>query len=138
LTRFIDAQHEVYDTALSELRAGRKQSHWMWFIFPQFAGLGSSETSQFYAIKSIPEAQAYLKHPTLGPRLIESTEALLALHDRSAHDIFGSPDDIKLRSCMTLFASITPRGFIFDMVIDRYFNGERDVKTLSLLAVPRL
>lgn len=138
LSRFVDAQAEVYDAALSELRAGRKKSHWMWFIFPQLAGLGSSETSRFYAIKSIREAEAYMRHPTLGPRLIECTEALLEFHDRSARDIFGSPDDMKLRSCMTLFASITPRGFVFDMVIDRYFNGERDSKTLDLLAAARL
>src|SRR5207237_9969603 len=118
---------------LRELRSGRKTSHWMWFVFPQFAGLGTSEISQFYAIKSVAEARAYLQHPILGPRLIESSETLLSLRDRSAHEIFGSPDDMKLKSCMTLFASISPAGSIFEKVLDHYYNGERDDRTLRLI-----
>ena len=105
----------------------------MWFVFPQFAGLGTSEMSQFYAIKSIGEAHAYLEHPILGPRLIECGETLLSIKGRSAHEIFGSPDDMKLKSCMTLFASISPVGSVFEKVLDHYYNGERDDRTLRLI-----
>lgn len=133
LGRFVEAQDKVYDNVLSELRSGRKTSHWMWFAFPQFAGLGASEASRVYAIKSIGEAHAYLQHPILGPRLIECSEAVLSIRGRSARDIFGSPDDMKLKSCMTLFASISSGGSVFDRVLDHYYASERDSRTLRLL-----
>ena len=107
LSRFLQAQERDYEQALAELREGRKRSHWMWYIFPQFAGLAWSATSQHYAIKSIEEARAYLDHPILGPRLLECAEVLLQAEGRSATQIFGSPDDLKLRSCATLFASVS-------------------------------
>ena len=110
LSRFVEAQEQDYDQALSEIRRGRKQSHWMWYIFPQFDGLGFSATSRRYSIKSLAEAEAYLRHPVLGPRLIECAEAALGVEGRSAFEIFGSPDDMKLRSCATLFASVSPAG----------------------------
>ena len=135
LRRFIEAQDKVYHDVLAELRAGHKTSHWMWFVFPQIAGLGFSSTTQFYAIKSIDEARAYLQHPILGPRLIECCEALLSVQGRSAHDIFGSPDDMKLKSSMTLFASVSSSGSVFEKILDRYFAGERDNRTVELLAV---
>ena len=137
LNRFIDAQHSSYETALSEIRRGRKRSHWMWFIFPQYAGLGTSATSQRYAIKSVAEAEAYLKHPVLGLRLTQITEALLAIEGRSAHEVFGSPDDLKLKSSATLFAHVSPTGSVFQRVLNKYFGGERDDKTLRLLSVPQ-
>ena len=133
LSRFVEAQDPVYDDVLSELRSGRKTSHWMWFVFPQLAGLGISETSRFYAIKDIAEARAYLQHPILGPRLTECAEALLPIRGRSAHDIFGSPDDMKLKSCMTLFAHISSSESVFVKVLDHYYGGERDRKTLKRL-----
>ena len=105
----------------------------MWFVFPQFAGLGISETSRFYAIKGVAEARAYLRHPILGPRLRQCAEAVLSLRGRSARDIFGSPDDMKLKSCMTLFASISSGGSVFERVLDHYYEGERDSRTLRLL-----
>ena len=133
LKRFVDAQAGVYDQALAEIRAGRKRSHWMWFIFPQFAGLGFSPTSVHYSIKSRGEAEAYLAHPVLGPRLTECVEAALGVDGRIAHDIFGSPDDMKLKSCATLFAALSPAGSAFHRLIDKYFNGTPDEKTLQLL-----
>ena len=132
LTRFVEAQANAYDRALAEVRAGRKQSHWMWYVFPQFEGLGFSPISQRYAIRSRAEADAYLKHPVLGPRLLEITEATLDLEGRSASDVFGSPDDMKLRSCATLFASVSPPGSVFHQLLDRYFDGDPDDKTLRL------
>ena len=134
LTRFLEAQRETYATALSELRYGRKQSHWMWFIFPQIDGLGSSPTARHYAIKSRDEARAYLQHPVLGPRLLECAEAVLAIEARSAREIFGTPDDLKLRSSATLFAAVSPKGSMFERVLDKYFDGQPDQKTLSLLS----
>ena len=133
LSRFLEAQERDYDQAMSEIRRGRKQSHWMWYVFPQFAGLGSSPTSTFYAIKSVDEAEAYLAHPVLGPRLVESVQAVLDVGGRSALEIFGSPDDMKLRSCATLFASISPEGSVFAQLLDRYFGGQNDERTLRLL-----
>jgi uncharacterized protein (DUF1810 family) len=133
LTRFLQAQERDYDRAMSEIRSGRKRSHWMWYVFPQFDGLGFSSTSRRYAIKSVAEAEAYLRHPILGPRLLESVQAMLDLEDRSARDVFGWPDDMKLRSCATLFACVSPAGSVFEQVLDKYFGGERDDKTLSLL-----
>ena len=132
LARFVEAQRDTYDQALAELRSGRKRTHWMWWVFPQLAGLGVSATSQHYAIKSASEAAAYLAHPVLGPRLLESVETVLAITGRSAHDIFGSPDDMKLRSCATLFAQVAEPGSVFERVLDRYFAGEPDDQTLRL------
>lgn len=133
LNRFVEAQEGVYERALSEIRTGQKRSHWMWFIFPQYDGLGFSEISKRYAIKSLAEAEAYLRHPVLGPRLLECTEAGLAVEGRSANELFGSPDDLKLRSCATLFARVSPPGSVFERVLDRYFDGQPDEKTLQLL-----
>jgi uncharacterized protein (DUF1810 family) len=135
LNRFVAAQRGEYDQAIAEIRSGRKRSHWMWYMFPQFQGLGFSSTSRRYAIKSLVEARAYLSHPVLGPRLLECAEAVLAVQGRSAHDIFGSPDDMKLRSCATLFARVSPAGSVFERLLVQYFNGKRDVKTLELLNV---
>ena len=137
LDRFLQAQAGVYEQALSEIRAGRKYTHWMWFIFPQFHGLGSSWTSRQYAIRSAAEAEAYLAHPVLGPRLVECAEAALAAEGRSAQDIFGSPDDLKLRSSATLFAAVSPPGSVFHRLLDRYFEGRPDVRTLALLDAGR-
>ncbi len=134
LERFVQAQAHDYARALAEIRAGRKRSHWMWYVFPQIEGLGLSATSRRYAIKSIDEARAYLAHPILGPRLVACVEALLEIRNRSAHDIFGTPDDMKLRSCATLFERVAPPGSVFARVLDRYFQGERDPATLRLLA----
>ena len=133
LARFVEAQRGTYETALAELRAGQKRSHWMWFIFPQIAGLGSSSMAQHYAISSIEEAQAYLADPVLGPRLKACTEAVNGHDGRSAHAIFGSPDDMKFRSSMTLFGEAAPAEPAFRTALDRYFGGERDPLTLSRL-----
>lgn len=133
LNRFVRAQATDYECALSEIRNGEKRSHWMWYIFPQFDGLGFSATSRRYAIKSIEEARAYLNHPVLGPRLTECFEAVLGLERHSAFDIFGSPDDMKLRSCATLFAHVSASGSVFEGVLDKFFAGERDNRTLGLL-----
>ena len=133
LQRFVDAQADVYADALAELRAGAKRSHWMWFFFPQIAGLGVSAMAQRYAIASRREAEAYLQHPLLGPRLIACTRAVLAVEGRSAHQIFGSPDDLKLRSSMTLFAAVAEGG-IFAEALRKYFGGRPDEATLKALA----
>ena len=134
LDRFVQAQVGVYETALAEIQNGYKRSHWMWFIFPQFAGLGHSPTSRHYAIGSRGEAQAYLAHPLLGARLCDCAEAAVAVSGRSARDIFGSPDDVKLRSCATLFAETSPENRVFQQVLDVYFAGEPYQRTLELLA----
>ena len=123
LARFVEAQRDDYEQALAEIRGGRKRSHWMWYIFPQFDGLGFSSTSRRYAIKSVAEAEAYLRHPVLGPRLVECAEALLHLEGRSASEIFGSPDDMKLRSCATLFARVSPAGSVFERLLAEVFPG---------------
>jgi uncharacterized protein (DUF1810 family) len=133
LARFVEAQQGDYDQALAEIRSGRKRSHWMWYVFPQFVGLGSSPVSIHYAIKSRKEAEAYLAHPILGARLLECAEAVVQIQDRSAQEIFGSPDDMKLRSSATLFASVSPGGSVFHRVIDKYFDGKPDVRTSELL-----
>ena len=135
LNRFLHAQAHDYERALSEVKAGRKRSHWMWYIFPQFAGLGFSSTSERYAIKSVAEAKAYLAHPVLGPRLVECAEAVLGIEGRSALEVFGSPDDLKLRSCATLFANVSPAESVFERLLDRYYQGERDSQTLGLLGI---
>jgi uncharacterized protein (DUF1810 family) len=137
LTRFVDAQARNYDDALAELRAGRKTSHWMWYVFPQVAGLGFSPMAQTYAIGSLAEARAYLAHPVLGPRLRDCVAALLAVQGRTAHEILGSPDDLKLRSSLTLFAEAAPDEPLFEAALGRYFAGERDERTLQLLAPSR-
>ena len=133
LYRFVRAQEGVYATALAELRGGQKRSHWMWFIFPQLAGLGHSSTSHFFAITNLEEARAYLAHPVLGPRLVECAEAVLAHDGRTATDIFGHTDAMKLRSCMTLFAQVNGVPPVFTRVLEKYFNSEYDGKTLQLL-----
>jgi uncharacterized protein (DUF1810 family) len=133
LKRFTDAQSGVYDQALDELRSGRKCSHWIWFIFPQLEGHGRSETAQKYSIASRLEAQAYLQHPLLGPRLRECTRAVCELEGRSAHEIFGSPDDLKFRSSMTLFAAVGGDNVIFDKALRIYFSGQPDDWTLKAL-----
>jgi uncharacterized protein (DUF1810 family) len=133
LSRFIEAQRDTYQQALSELRAGRKQTHWMWFIFPQLAGLGQSSTSRYYALKNIEEARAYLADPVLGARLRESTEAVLALSGRSAVEIFGGIDTLKFRSSLTLFCRVAGAGSPYREALDKYFDGEMDARTLALL-----
>jgi len=133
LGRFISAQDEIYDRVLAELRSGQKRSHWMWFIFPQIEGLGYSSTTQYYAIKSLAEAREYLKHPVLGTRLMECTDAVLAVEGRSVSDIFGYPDDLKLKSSMTLFAYVAEPDSVFVRVLEKYFQGERDVRTLQIV-----
>lgn len=135
LQRFVTAQDQAgtYAEALQELRAGRKRSHWMWFVFPQVAGLGQSPTSRRYAISSLDEARAYLAHPVLGPRLLECTRALGEVEGRSAEEIFGGIDAMKLRSSMTLFTHADPDQPEFRDVLDRYFGGEQDAATDRLL-----
>ncbi|HVX15264.1 MAG TPA: DUF1810 domain-containing protein [Pirellulales bacterium] len=133
LDRFVQAQESDYERALSEIGSGRKRSHWMWYIFPQYEGLGFSSTAQRYAIKSVEEAAAYLKHPVLGPRLVECAAAALRVEGRSASDIFGSPDDMKLRSSATLFAHVSPPGSVFEQLLSRFFQGQPDKKTLDLI-----
>jgi uncharacterized protein (DUF1810 family) len=135
LNRFISAQEGVFDVALAELKRGQKRSHWMWFIFPQLAGLGSSSTSRKYAIKSLDEARAYLAHPDLGQRLLDCCKAILSVQRRSASEIMGYPDDLKLRSSMTLFALAEDSHPEFRQVIERYFDGQLDPRTLGLLHV---
>src|SRR5512135_134452 len=133
LARFVAAQQSVYEDALAELREGYKLTHWMWFIFPQIDGLGQSSMSRYYSIKSEQEARQYLAHPVLGPRLLECAEAVLAIQGESALDIFGSPDDMKLRSSMTLFACLSRSPSVFTRVLDKYFEGRPDRMTLRLL-----
>ena len=133
LTRFVDAQRTHHADALAEVRAGRKRTHWMWFVFPQLDGLGSSDQARRYAIRGLDEARAYLAHPVLGPRLTEIAEAALAAPGRTARDVFGSPDDLKLRSSATLFAHVAPPGSPFHRLLDRWFEGEPDPRTVALL-----
>ncbi len=132
LRRFTKAQRNTYDRVLAELRNGKKQTHWMWYIFPQIDGLGHSATSRRYAIKSIEEARQYLNHPVLGKRLLECVKVILAIEGRSISEIFGDPDDMKLKSSMTLFTCIPNSPSVLFRVLDKYFNGNRDVKTLQL------
>ena len=134
LDRFTKAQECVYSNVLSELRNDRKLTHWMWFIFPQLDGLGNSVTTKLYAIKSLDEAGQYLNHPVLGPRLVECSEILLGVGDRSITDVLGFPDDLKLKSSMTLFSCVAGSGFVFDAVLERCFHSQRDTRTLELLA----
>ena len=134
LERFLDVQADDYETALSEIKNGRKRSHWMWYIFPQIHGLGYSETSRFYAIKNKKEAEDFLQHPILGNRLISICNELLKLKSSNANDIFGNPDDLKLKSSMTLFASLENTNPVFQSVLKKFFNGAKDDKTLKILA----
>ena len=134
LQRFIDTQKNDYAIALNEIKNGRKQSHWMWYIFPQIEGLGYSSTSKYYAIKNIDEAKAYLNHAVLGKRLIEISNELINLKSSNAKNIFGSPDDMKLKSCMTLFAAIPGADIVFESVLKKFFNGSKDTKTLQIIA----
>lgn len=130
LQRFVEAQDPVFDQVLGELRAGSKRSHWMWFVFPQVQGLGHSAMARRYAVSGVAEAQAYLRHDVLGPRLRESVEALLAHPDKSALQMLGHPDDLKLRSSLTLFAAIEPAGSVFHQALEQFFDGRPDDKTL--------
>jgi len=131
LKRFVDAQRDDYETALSEIKSGRKRSHWMWYIFPQILGLGFSSTSKFYAIKDRDEAVAYLCHPILGERLISISKELLKAPTDNANAIFGSPDDLKLKSCMTLFAALPNTDSVFAAVLEKFFGGIGDEKTFG-------
>jgi uncharacterized protein (DUF1810 family) len=135
LNRFVEAQHGSYERALSEINSGRKRSHWMWYVFPQLDGLGFSSTSKLYAIKNLDEARAYLEHPVLGPRLLACAEAVIRIDGRTASQIFGSPDDMKLKSCATLFACVSPGGSVFHQLLARYYGGGVDSKTLRLLGL---
>jgi uncharacterized protein (DUF1810 family) len=133
LQRFLNAQKQDYATVCKELQNGRKRSHWMWYIFPQIDGLAYSTTSKYFAIKSKEEARQYLKHPILGSRLLECVTLVLAIEGRSALEIFGSPDDLKLKSSMTLFEYVKSQEPLFARVLDTYFQGERDIRTINLL-----
>jgi len=135
LDRFVRAQEPVMAQVRAELKAGRKLTHWMWFVFPQLAGLGFSERAQFYGIASLEEARAYLAHRVLGPRLLECTGLVNAVEGRTAHDIFGSPDDMKFRSSMTLFSLADPDEPAFGAALERYFQGGKDRRTLDLLGM---
>lgn len=133
LQRFVDAQAAVHATALAELERGRKRTHWMWFIFPQLAGLGRSSTAIFYGISGLAEARAYLAHPVLGPRLMACVAAINRLEGRGAHEVFGSPDDLKLRSSLTLFAAAAPDQLAFTRALEKYFDGQPDPRTARML-----
>ena len=133
LNRFLSAQENIYQQVLKELRNGKKTTHWMWFIFPQIEGLGHSSTAKYYSIKTIEEAKEYITHPILGKRLLECASALLNIYNRSADEIFGYPDNLKLKSSMTLFNFISPKHKEFSDVLKKYFAGEQDEKTISIL-----
>lgn len=132
--RFLDAQNQTYLTALAEIKKGRKETHWMWFIFPQLEGLGQSETSKFYALADLQEAAEFLAHPVLGKHLVQISEALLNTPKVSAKEVLGHPDDLKLRSSMTLFAQTEKAHPVFTAVLERYFDGKEDERTLKLLS----
>ncbi|MBK5334157.1 MAG: DUF1810 domain-containing protein [Ilumatobacteraceae bacterium] len=133
LERFISAQDLVYSTIVGELRNGMKASHWMWFVFPQIDGLGSSQTARHYAIRSLDEADSYLAHPVLGSRLIECTELVNNVEGKSLRQIFGSPDDMKFHSSVTLFSLIERRRSVFEQALDKYFDGELDERTMAIV-----
>ncbi|MYZ41550.1 DUF1810 domain-containing protein [Schauerella aestuarii] len=132
LERFVQAQAAVYADVVAELTAGRKRTHWMWFIFPQIAGLGRSATAQHFAISSLAEARAYAAHPVLGPRLMQCAALALDAKVRDAHTLFGSPDDLKFHSSMTLFALADPAAAVYDACLARYFNGKADTRSVEL------
>jgi uncharacterized protein (DUF1810 family) len=133
VSRFLVPQNEVYLRALAEISAGKKQSHWMWYIFPQIKGLGHSETANFYAIKDLGETKEYLNHPVLSKNLIEIAEAALEIKDKAAFEIFGTPDDLKLRSSMTLFAAVSDAHPVFKAVLQKYFDGGKDERTMRII-----
>ena len=133
LQRFVEAQNPVYDQVMQELQAGRKRSHWMWYVFPQLDGLGHSAMAERYALAGIDEARAYLAHPLLGPRLQTCVTALLQHHDKSAREMLGSPDYLKLRSCLTLFAQAAPGNPLFQLALVQFYDGEPDALTLAML-----
>lgn len=133
LKKYLDAQERDYETALAEVIQGRKRSHWMWYIFPQLLGLGASDISKYYALRNLEEAEAYLQHPVLGKKLIRISEELQKLKSDDAGKIFGSPDDLKLRSSMTLFAMVPNANPVFEAVLQKFFLGVKDIKTLQLL-----
>jgi uncharacterized protein (DUF1810 family) len=133
LDRFVQAQADDYERALAEIAAGRKLSHWMWYIFPQLVGLGTSHLANRYAVRSLDEARAYLAHPLLGPRLTACAEAAVSVEGKTANDIFGFPDDLKLRSSATLFALVSPPGSAFERVLAKFYRGQWDERTLELL-----
>lgn len=135
LKRFLLAQQYTYEQALFEIKNGRKQSHWIWYIFPQFVGLGYSSNSKLYAIKSIDEAKAYLHHPILGPRLAECAKAALAVNGRTAYAIFGDIDELKVWSCATLFAHIATTESVFEDLLNKYYNGKHDPNTLRVMGI---
>jgi len=134
LVRFLEAQNQMYLTALSEVKKGNKKSHWMWFVFPQLKGLGTSENAWHFGISGIAEAKLYFQHPVLGKHLVEISRALLELNGTTAREIFGTPDHMKLRSCMTLFATLENTDPVFRLVLDKYFDSQPDPLTLSLLS----
>jgi uncharacterized protein (DUF1810 family) len=134
IDRFLQAQETSYAAARSELQSGRKRSHWMWYMFPQVIGLGSSATSITYAIRSMEEAAAFLRHPVLGARLIELTTIVLTHKDKSIRDIFGSPDDLKFRSCMTLFSKVKGADPIFSQALEVFFHGIGDAETMNIIS----
>ena len=133
LSRFIDAQETTYEGAMLELARGRKESHWIWYIFPQIVGLGNSETTKIFSIKSLEEGRAYLEHPVLGPRLVEACEILLTLKGTSFNEVMGFPDDLKLLSSMTLFETFSESNSVFTRIIEIYFDSERDEATLEII-----
>ena len=133
LERFVSAQARVYETVVDELRNGQKVSHWMWFVFPQIDGLGISPTARHYAIRSMSEAEAYLAHSLLGPRLIECTELVTAIEDKSVSDIFGFPDDVKFHSSITLFAMLAPCHAVFETALNKFFSAELDPRTVAIV-----
>lgn len=134
LERFISAQHDDYERALFEIKSGRKRSHWMWYIFPQIQGLGLSETSKYYALRDLHEAEIFLAHEVLGSRLVRITDQLMQLQENDANKIFGSPDDLKLKSSMTLFCSLDEADPIFQSVLNKFFSGSKDEKTLKIIS----
>jgi uncharacterized protein (DUF1810 family) len=133
LSRFLDAQKETYEKALNEIKSGRKRSHWMWYVFPQILGLGFTDISKYYAIKDLNEAKGYLNHTVLGPRLVQISRSLLDLDTNDAHLIFGSPDELKLKSSMTLFSLVPNSDPVFEDVLSKFFAGQKDLKTLQLV-----
>ena len=135
LDKFVTAQARDYETALDEIRSGRKRSHWMWYIFPQLQGLGFSSTAQYYGIRDLEQAKDYMAHPVLGPRLVEISEALLSLGTSNPTAVMGYPDDLKLCSCMTLFEVAVPEEPVFGQVIDKFYSGHRDRLTLEILGL---
>ncbi|WP_293891292.1 DUF1810 domain-containing protein [Flavobacterium sp.] len=133
LTRFLEAHNQSYQRALTEIKNGKKTSHWMWYIFPQLQGLANSDTARFYAINNLEEAEGFLQHPVLGKHLIEISEAVLVIEGKTANKIFGKPDDRKLRSCMTLFANVKDSHPVFREVLEKYYDAEEDERTVEFL-----